>query len=207
MIHGAMPVFLHVGCGMNRKPKTTRGFNTADWDEIRLDIDPAVAPDIVGTMTDMSGVAGESVDAIFSSHNIEHLYAHETPLALAEFRRVLKPAGFAVITCPDLQSVAAVVAQDKLNEPLYVAPAGPISAHDTMYGFGVAMARGNLFMAHRCGFTRRTLLEALQQAGFPTVAAMQRAARFDLWALASKTRRSNDDMHALVTAHFPVTPA
>ena len=39
-----MPVFLHVGCGGKRKPQTTRGFNTPEWDEVRLDIDPSVAP-------------------------------------------------------------------------------------------------------------------------------------------------------------------
>jgi len=71
-----------------------------------LDIDPSVAPDIVGTMTDMSAVATASIDAIFSSHNIEHLYPHEVPIALAEFLRVLKDDGFAVVTCPDLRSQA-----------------------------------------------------------------------------------------------------
>jgi predicted SAM-dependent methyltransferase len=43
----------------------------------------------------MKAVASESVDAIFSSHNIEHLYPHEVPVALAEFIRVLKPGLFA----------------------------------------------------------------------------------------------------------------
>ena len=43
-----------------------------------------------------------SVDAVFSSHNIEHLYPHEVPLALKEFMRVLKPDGFVLMTCPDL---------------------------------------------------------------------------------------------------------
>ena len=105
-----MPTFLHIGCGPKRKEQTTRGFNTADWNELRLDIDASVAPDITGTMTDMSALADASVDAIFSSHNIEHLYPHEVPVALAEFKRVLKPDGFAVITCPDLQSVCALVA-------------------------------------------------------------------------------------------------
>ena len=95
-----MPTFLHIGCGPKRKEQTTRGFNTADWNELRLDIDASVAPDITGTMTDMSALADASVDAIFSSHNIEHLYPHEVPVALAEFKRVLKPDGFAVITCP-----------------------------------------------------------------------------------------------------------
>lgn len=67
-----MKIFLHVGCGPKRKDRTTTGFNIPEWHEQRLDIDESVNPDIVGTMTDMSAVASESVDAIFSSHNIEH---------------------------------------------------------------------------------------------------------------------------------------
>mgnify|MGYP000329889420 CR=1 FL=1 len=78
-----MNTFLHVGCGPKRKDRTTAGF--AEWNELRFDIDVAVAPDLVGTMTDMSAVASESVDAVFSSHNIEHLYPHEVSVALAEF--------------------------------------------------------------------------------------------------------------------------
>ena len=66
-----MKTFLHVGCGSKRKDQTTRGFHSADWQELRLDIDPSVRLDNVGTMIDMSDV---SVDAVFSSHNIEHLY-------------------------------------------------------------------------------------------------------------------------------------
>jgi len=90
-MHKAMPTLLHIGCGPKRKDKTTKEFNTPDWTEIRLDIDPSVSPDVIGTMTDMSAVASESVDAIFSSHNIEHLYPHEVPVALKEFARVLSP--------------------------------------------------------------------------------------------------------------------
>jgi hypothetical protein len=199
-----MPTFLHVGCGPKRKAHTTRAFNTPEWSEVRLDIDPSVAPDIAGTMTDMSAVATGSMDAVFSSHNIEHLYAHETPVALAEFQRVLAPDGFAVITCPDLQSVAALVAEDRLGDPAYVSPAGPITPHDILYGHGAAMTAGNLYMAHRCGFTRRTLLESLLKAGFGSVAVMQRARFYDLWAFASKRWREAEAMQALVRAHFPV---
>lgn len=86
------------------------GFQSAQWRELRFDIDPAVAPDILGIMTDMSALGDASVDAIFSSHNIEHLYPHEVPVALKEFIRVLKPDGFAVMTCPDLLSTAEMIA-------------------------------------------------------------------------------------------------
>ena len=93
-----MKSFLHVGCGPKRKAQTTKGFDTPEWHEIRLDIDPLALPDLIGTTTDMSAVASESVDAIYSSHNIEHLYPHEVPVALAEFIRVLRDDGFVVIT-------------------------------------------------------------------------------------------------------------
>ena len=36
-------------------------------------------------MTDMSMVDSAAVDAVWSSHNLEHLYAHEVPVALGEF--------------------------------------------------------------------------------------------------------------------------
>ncbi len=75
-----MKSFLHVGCGAKRKNSTTREFASPDWSELRLDIDQSVQPDIIGSMTDMSQLGNASVDALFSSHNIEHLYAHEVPL-------------------------------------------------------------------------------------------------------------------------------
>ena len=198
-----MKTFLHVGCGPKRKERTTRGFNTDAWSEIRLDIDPSVSPDVTGTMTDMASVSAGSVNAVFSSHNIEHLYPHEVPLALAEFLRVLSDDGFAVITCPDLQSVCALVADDKLTEPAYTSPAGPIAPLDILYGLRPSMAQGNLYMAHRCGFTQRELTGTLQTAGFASVAAISRKGPyFDLWALASKSARSEADMKLLAQTYF-----
>lgn len=195
--------FLHVGCGPKHKNQTTKGFNSAEWEEKRLDIDAAVKPDVVGTMTDMSAVSSGSMQGIFSSHNIEHLYPHEVPVALAEFFRVLADDGFAVITCPDLQSVCALVANDKLTEPAYVSPAGPIAPIDILYGHRPAMVNGNLYMAHRCGFTKKVLSATLQAAGFQSVAAMVRPSAFDLWALASKSPLAEADLRALASQHFP----
>lgn len=199
-----MPVFLHVGCGMKRKDKTTSGFNTAEWQECRFDIDPAVAPDVVGSMTDMSAVKGESVDALFSSHNIEHLYPHEVGTALREFRRVLRPEGFAIITCPDIQAVAELVAKDRLTEPAYQSPAGPISPLDMLYGHRPSLAAGNLFMAHRTGFTMRSLLADIRAAGFATAIGRRQAQpAFALWIAATKLPQPEAEMRHLAKAHFP----
>ena len=61
--------FLHIGCGQNRKDSTTDFFNTSDWDEVCLDIDPSVNPDIVSSIQDMSVIDSDTFDAVYSSHN------------------------------------------------------------------------------------------------------------------------------------------
>lgn len=196
--------FLHVGCGYSTKNSTTKTFAQSEWQEIRLDIDPKVQPDVVGTTTEMSMVESGSVDAIFSAHNIEHLYAHEVPKALHEFLRVLKPDGFAVITCPDLRSVAALIAADKLMEAVYTSPSGPITPLDIVYGHRGFLAGGNHYMAHKCGFTRKVLGATLLESGFRRVATAERGAPFfDLWAVATKVDVTEEEIFGLAGQHVP----
>ena len=199
-----MKTLLHVGCGPKRINQTTRAFNDGTWQEMRLDINPDVQPDVIGTMTDLRSVSTASVQAVFSSHNIEHLYPHEVPLALAEFHRVLDDRGHVVITCPDLKSICRLVAEDKLDEPAYQSPAGPIAPLDVLYGHRRSMQQGNLYMAHRCGFTETTLRIALATGGFGMVATKSRPEHFDLWALACKGQWTTDEVRALAAQHFPL---
>jgi hypothetical protein len=106
------------------------------------------------------------------------------PLALKEFLRVLKPKGFLVVTCPDLQSVAKLIAEDKLLDPAYTSPAGPISPIDILYGHRPQLAAGNHYMAHKCGFTLKALFGTLRANGFKAIAGGRREGpAFDLWAL------------------------
>jgi hypothetical protein len=200
-----MPTFLHVGCGPLRKAQTTRGFNTPEWTEVRLDIDPTMQPDIVAGISDMSMVADGFADALYSAHNIEHVYMFEVPAVLAEFHRVLKSDGFLVVTCPDLQAIAELVARGNLLEPAYESTGGPISALDMLYGHGPSLAKGQLYMAHKCGFTNQTLLQVLERAGFGSVGVVRRPTAFDLWAIASKCERTKAEMLALANEHFPLT--
>ncbi len=198
-----MSKFLHVGCGQKRKNQTTRGFNSNEWEEVRFDIDESVHPDIVGTILDMDNVGSGSMDAIYSSHNIEHIYPHEVAIALREFERVLAPNGFVVITCPDLQSVCKLVADDKLLEPAYTSPMGPITPLDILYGHRPSLQRGNHYMAHKCGFTLNVLLSALKGHGFNSVAGMRREQAFDLFAIGFKENISEEDVRAGALQHFP----
>ena len=197
-----MNSFLHVGCGPQNQ-SSIKGFGKADWREVRFDIDPNVQPDIQGTLTDMGQVPSESMQAIFSSHNIEHIYPHEVNVALKEFLRVLTPDGFVVLTCPDLQSVCEAVANNKLLEPLYVSPAGPISPIDILYGHRGFIAQGNHFMAHRCGFTSSSLNQCFVESGFQQVLSAKRPQAFDLWVFATKVAWPEEKVKAKAMEFFP----
>ncbi len=175
-----MRLVLHVGCGPPDHYVLHENYRGPEWHEVRLDIDPDVRPDIVASVSDMSPVASASYDAVYSHHNIEHVFAHEVPGVLAEFLRVLRPGGEALISTPDLQAVAAVIAEGRLHEPLYRAEAGEISALDVVYGLQSDIKGGREYMAHRTGFTLRTLARYLNQAGFVRIEALR--AEWALWA-------------------------
>jgi SAM-dependent methyltransferase len=190
-MHQAERILLHVGCGPRSDKKLPSRFYEGAWREIRYDIDPATAPDVVGSIADLRAFGDGQVDAIWSSHNLEHLYPHEVPVALREFARVLKPGGFLLAVMPDLQAVAAFVAADRLDEPVYYAPIGPVSAHDMLFGHRASVAAGHTYMAHRTGFTQRSLATALQTAGF---AAIQVQVMTDTIELGCYAERPQDAM-------------
>ena len=187
---------IHVGCGHNDLRRLPAYFQDGSWQEVRYDIDPCVQPDIVGNMMDMSTMADRSMDALWSAHNLEHLHSFEIPQALAEFRRVLRDDGFAVITVPNLRAIARHIAEDHLEAPLYQAAAGPISPLDVLFGHQASIAKGNSFMAHRTGFSARTLGEALLAAGF-TEARVYEGHKWDLWALATMERTDSSVFNEL----------
>tara|TARA_B110000208_G_scaffold156434_1_gene189780 strand:+ start:112 stop:714 length:603 start_codon:yes stop_codon:yes gene_type:complete len=191
-----MKTFLHVGCGPQYKSQI-KGFDNENWKEIRFDIDEKVNPDIVGTLLDMSAVEAGSVDAIYSSHNIEHVFPHEVPIVLREFHRVLKDDGMVVLVCPDLQSVCEAVVDDKLLQPLYESPAGPISPIDILYGHRPAIARGNEYMAHKGGFTYSVLNDAFIEAGFKMNYGGRNPDRWELFIISFKQEKLQEEINTI----------
>ncbi|KQV80224.1 SAM-dependent methyltransferase [Massilia sp. Root351] len=183
----AQPLLLHVGCGHARPERLPAYFRERQWREIRLDIDPGVQPDIVGSIADLSAIPSAGVDAIWCSHSLEHLPSFEVPAALEAFRRVLKADGFALISVPDLRAVARHIVEGDLQQPLYHAAAGPISALDILFGHQASIRKGNQYMAHRTGFTSDTLGGALAEAGFDEV-RVHEGTHWDLWAVATMPR-------------------
>ena len=196
-----MKTFLHVGCGPQNK-SSCLGFNNDNWKEIRFDIDKNVNPHIVGTLTDMKLVATGSVDAVYSSHNIEHIFPHEVPIALREFYRVLKEDGIVVITCPDLQSAGEALTQDKLFETLYEGYDGPVTAFDVLFGHRETTVDGNIFMIHKGGFTYSLLDRAFYEAGFK-VRVGGRSGVCSLYLVAFKQKKSEEEVKKIAIPFIP----
>ena len=197
-----MKTFLHVGCGPQNK-SSCLGFNNDNWKEIRFDIDKNVNPDIVGTLIDMKSVKTGSVDAVYSAHNIEHIFPHEVPIALREFYRVLKEDGIVVITCPDLQSLGEALTQDKLFEPVYESPIGPVTAFDVLFGHRETTADGNVFMIHKGGFTYSLLDRAFYEAGFKARVGGRRPEACDLYLVAFKQKKSEEEVKKIAIPFLP----
>jgi SAM-dependent methyltransferase len=173
---------LNAGSGKTGKLRLPPIFRS--WRQIRVDIDPDAEPDLLASVTDLSAIPDAVVDAVWCAHCVEHLFAHEVPLALAEFRRVLRDDGFACIIVPDLQEISSWIANDRLHETIYESSAGPVTAHDMVWGYGPAIERGAARMAHRCGFTPTLFLQRLQQAGFAEIVLRRRKPQLELAGLA-----------------------
>ena len=197
-----MKNFLHVGCGYETKTGL-RGFDKKNWNEVRFDINKNVNPDIVGTLLDMHQVPTNSFDAIYSCHNIEHVYPHQVPIVLQEFMRVLNNDGIIVIECPDLQSISEAILQDKLYDSLYETSVGPIAPIDILYGLRGALQNGNEFMAHKCGFTYSTLLSFFIEAGFKKWIGGRRPEDYALHLIACKGEKSDSELNSLAVEFLP----
>ena len=159
-----MPRVLNVGGGGSRVlPSPYRG-----WEQVLLDIDPQVKPDVCCDALQMMTLPASRYDAVYCSHNLEHFYWHDVPKVLQGFVHVLKKDGFVHLAVPDLQALMQVVVEGKrdLQETWYVSAGGPIRFHDVLYGWNKAMSGGNLFYAHKCGFTESSLTQVLRDAGF-----------------------------------------
>lgn len=167
-------IVLHVGCGPAHIGHLPPRFRGPDWHELRLDIDPSVEPDIVASITDLSAVRSESVDGVWSSHNLEHVFAHEVPVVLRGFLRVLRPGGVLGLAVPDLQVIGRAIASGDLEKSVYESPGGPIAPLDMLYGHRESVRQGNEFMAHRTGFAAKTLRDKLTEVGFVDVDVQRR---------------------------------
>jgi SAM-dependent methyltransferase len=192
------PLLVNVGCGRREASSLPTYFKS--WQELRVDIDASVQPDVIADITDLSPIADGTADAVWAAHCVEHLYEHQVPRAISEFRRVLRSDGFVCVIVPDLQTVAQYVAADRLHEPLYRSAAGPITAHDIIFGHGKAIASGQTSMAHRCGFTPGMLQRCFTGVPFGEVLVRRRSQALELVAVARTLPARDEERAALMAA-------
>jgi predicted SAM-dependent methyltransferase len=96
--------------------------------------------------------ADKSVEAVFSSHVFEHLFADEVQRLVGEIARVLIPGGICRVVVPDLEKIVA----------LYD-PADPAEFLHSMFEIS---KRGEIKDQHHTGFTGQSLASLFLGAGF-----------------------------------------
>lgn len=198
--------WLNIGSGPAGSGLRPPGMVSPAWTELRLDADPGVQPDVLASAHDLSALPDGCMDAVFSSHCIEHLYLDQAVPALREWKRVLHPDGFLLLVCPDLQAAAEMIAQDRLMDVAYagIRPYDMVFSHQGLVAQG--RAQGHSFMEHKSGYTLSLLRALVNESGFAVHAGMRLRPRFELWLLASVQPRTEPEMRSLAAQHFVLNP-
>lgn len=194
--------------GGNNKQIPIPGY-FAGWQHDLLDIDPRGEPDLVCDARELTGLTGGVYDAVYCSHNLEHYYRHDGLNVIRGFHHMLNETGFAEIRVPDIAQVIAAVREREmeLDDVLYQSPAGPISAHDVVYGLQKEIQEsGQDFYAHKTGFTPKSLGKILLDGGFPLVFLSTEQQALAVHALAFKAEPTAEQ-HALLRHAWDLTPA
>ena len=185
---------LNVGGGASRDiPKIFKG-----WDQDLLDADASVNPDICCDAKQMNTLPASKYDAVFCSHTLEHFYRHDVDWVLRGFRHVLKRDGFANVIVPDMMTLIKRMNESgaDIGDVWYHASGSAITFHDVMYGWHRMMESGNLYYAHKCGFSQKTLNAALRRAGFASVRTASDGMG-NLFAFAFKSKPSAEKLRRL----------
>jgi SAM-dependent methyltransferase len=158
-------ILLNLGCGNSTLKDLIFVDDLVDYKEVRVDISPACNPDIISNIEQLPQVENESIDLVYSSHSLEHIYFHKIPQCLSEWYRVIKKGGEVRIIVPNLKIPAQLVAEGKILEKIYDSPGGSVSAIDMFYGHRGQIQK-NEFMAHKTGFTKESAEQILHELGY-----------------------------------------
>lgn len=131
---------------------------------------PAWDPEIVRRDIRSLPFPDGSVEAVYSSHTLEHVYLNEAKRVLAEAARVLQPGGMIRVALPDATVMARALVQDahspeagwKYNEALLAHPQAPPQGLRAL----VSRAGGHV---HRWQPTAPMVAQMLEEAGFTAI--------------------------------------
>ena len=139
-------------------------------------------PDIIASITDLSDLEANVYDAVWSSHNIEHLFHHEAQRMTAQIRKVLKKNGWLIVTCPDIKAAMEHTLKHGMDSPVYQSGMGPITPRDILFGHQASINAGNEYMTHKNGFDLQGLAGVFRQSGFERFYGEHRGT--NLWFIA-----------------------
>jgi predicted SAM-dependent methyltransferase len=137
-----------------RKLNKRLAFFDLDWDD-RI---------VIHDLTKPFPWKDSSVDVVYSSHTLEHMFREQGARFLAECHRVLRTDGLIRIVVPDLSSFVQRYAEGQIEATRFVEQLGVL--------YGGSKSRAKRWMAaliefpHKCMYDSSSLVEALQQAGF-----------------------------------------
>lgn len=145
------------------------------WKIIFSDINPEMDVDIISDMRDLKEFEDNSVDAVVSTHSLEHLHPLDAIKTMKAMHRVVRPGGTVRVVVPDLEEACKDIA--RTGEPemgIYTMPANEnhpdttIRAIDVIYGAPWCTMNNN-FMGHRWGYTLISLKRLVDSIGFRQV--------------------------------------
>ncbi len=109
----------------------------------------------------------QTVDAIYSSHLLEHLYLREAERLLGECRRVLRPGAILRLALPDFTDIAGRVVDEPDDAEVARRANHDLHAHPTDRPHGLGRVRHALSGAyHRWQPTAAFVTELMRGAGF-----------------------------------------
>ena len=152
------PLHLHLGCGPNYLP----GF-------LNIDANPGRRVDLWLDVRNGLPFPDDTVDSIYSTHMLEHLYHDELGRLFSDCRRVLKPGGGVRFIVPNLETAITAYVQ-RLGEWFDDYPRKLRSVGGRFANFIFCDGQ------HRTAFDFGHMQELLEQAGFERTVHLQEGA-------------------------------
>ncbi len=148
-------VVLNIGSG-----KDKLNFSSfKEFEEVSFDIDQKLNPDIVGDILNLDVFPEKSIDVVWLSHTLEHLYKTDVVDVLKNINRIIKKDGVGIIIVPNLKEISSYIATGNIHHPVYESAGGLITPIDILYG--LVKDTNDPYMYHKTGFTQEYASELL----------------------------------------------
>lgn len=174
---------LHVGCA----DKKLDGF-------INIDIRKTDATDIVSPAWKIPNIKNLTVKKIYSRHMLEHLDPNDARLTLNHWFNLLRKDGHLNIIVPDIEfhskQLLGITKSKKFDDEIQHSFAG-------FWGWRDENRGGNKEDAHKWGYTEKSLIKELKNAGFKSIKRIYQGKDTEAYHLNLVATKSETSMNAL----------